>query len=50
MPELPGQNKQKDLPKGDVGRIGLALSPANPDIIYAVIELPESKSGFYQVE
>ena len=38
----------KGLPKGDVGRIGLALSPANPDIIYAVIELPESKSGFYR--
>jgi len=36
------------LPRGDVGRIGLALSPANPDIIYAVIELPESKSGFYR--
>ena len=39
---------KKGLPKGDVGRIGLALSPANPDIIYAVIELPENKSGFYR--
>ncbi|MFD0760571.1 WD40/YVTN/BNR-like repeat-containing protein [Lutibacter aestuarii] len=39
---------KKGLPKGDVGRIGLALSPANPDIIYAVIELPGSKSGFYR--
>lgn len=39
---------KKGLPKGDVGRIGLALSPANPDLIYAVIELPESKSGFYR--
>ena len=38
----------KGLPKGDVGRIGLALSPANPNIIYAVIELPENKSGFYR--
>ena len=38
----------KGLPHGDVGRIGLALSPANPDIIYAIIELPESKSGFYR--
>jgi len=36
------------LPGGDVGRIGLALSPADPDIIYAVIELPESKGGFYR--
>ena len=39
---------KKGLPGGDVGRIGLALSPANPDMIYAVIELPESKSGFYR--
>lgn len=39
---------KKGLPSGDVGRIGLALSPANPDIIYAVIELPDSKSGFYR--
>jgi len=39
---------EKGLPGGDVGRIGIALSPAHPDIIYAVIELPESKSGFYR--
>ena len=38
----------KGLPKGDVGRIGLALSPANPDILYAVIELPGSKGGVYR--
>lgn len=39
---------KKGLPRGDVGRIGIALSPANPDILYAVIELPERKSGFYR--
>jgi photosystem II stability/assembly factor-like uncharacterized protein len=39
---------QKGLPKGDLGRIGIALSPANPDMLYAVIELPGSKSGFYR--
>ena len=38
----------KGLPKGDVGRIGLALSPANPDILYAVIELPGNKGGLYR--
>lgn len=38
----------KGLPGGDVGRIGLAMSPANPDIIYAIIELPENKGGFYR--
>ncbi len=39
---------KRGLPKGDVGRIGLALSPANPDILYAVIELPGNKGGFYR--
>jgi photosystem II stability/assembly factor-like uncharacterized protein len=39
---------KKGLPKGDLGRIGIALSPANPDILYAVVELPGSKSGFYR--
>ncbi|NNF33058.1 MAG: glycosyl hydrolase [Saprospiraceae bacterium] len=39
---------KKGLPRGDVGRIGIALSPANPNILYAVIELPGSKSGFYR--
>ncbi len=36
------------LPGGDVGRIGLSLSIANPDIIYAVIELPGNKGGLYR--
>ena len=38
---------KRGLPSGDVGRIGLALSPANPDIIYAVIELPGNQGGVY---
>jgi photosystem II stability/assembly factor-like uncharacterized protein len=36
------------FPGGDVGRIGLAMSPANPDIIYAIVELPEGRGGFYR--
>lgn len=36
------------LPKGDLGRIGLAISPANPEIIYAVVEATGKKSGFYK--
>jgi len=40
----------KGIPGGDVGRIGLALSPVNPDVIYALIELPNSKGGFYRSE
>ncbi|MCD4770527.1 MAG: hypothetical protein K8R35_10230 [Bacteroidales bacterium] len=39
---------RKGLPGGDVGRIGLGMSPVNPDIIYAIIELPEGKGGFYR--
>ena len=32
------------LPSGDIGRIGLAISPVNPDILYAIVEA-EGKSG-----
>lgn len=36
------------LPSGDVGRIGLAIAPSNPDVLYAVIELPGSKGGTWR--
>ena len=36
------------LPSGDVGRIGMAISPANPDYLYAIIELPGKKGGTYR--
>ncbi len=36
------------LPKVDLGRIGLAVSPANPDVVYAIVEAAEDKSGFYR--
>jgi len=29
------------LPDGDKGRIGLAISPSNPDLLYAIIELAD---------
>jgi len=35
------------LPKVDLGRIGLAISPADPTIIYAIVEAAEGKGGFY---
>ncbi|MEA1886519.1 MAG: glycosyl hydrolase [Bacteroidota bacterium] len=38
----------RGLPSGDVGRIGLAISPPNPDIVYAMIELPGNTGGFYR--
>ncbi len=36
------------LPKGDVGRIGLAISPVNPDYVYAIIEAANDNSGLYR--
>jgi len=38
----------RGLPSGDVGRIGLGMAPSNPDIIYAIIELPGNDGGFYR--
>ncbi|WP_412984960.1 glycosyl hydrolase [Pontimicrobium sp. IMCC45349] len=39
---------QKGLPSNELGRIGLAISPANPEIIYAIVEAAERKGGFYK--
>ena len=36
------------LPKEDMGRIGLAVSPADPDVIYAVIEAANKAGGTYR--
>lgn len=36
------------LPSGDLGRIGLAISPADPDYVYAVIEASGSAAGFHR--
>ncbi|MFP4082470.1 MAG: glycosyl hydrolase, partial [Candidatus Aminicenantes bacterium] len=36
------------LPEGDLGRIGLAVSPANPDVIYAIIEAEGDTGGFFR--
>ncbi len=36
------------LPGGYVGRIGLAISPVNPDILYALVEAEEDKGGFFR--
>lgn len=36
------------LPGGDMGGIGMAISPVNPDIIYAIIEASKDAAGFYR--
>ncbi len=38
----------RGMPSGDVGRIGLAVSPINPDVVYALIEAAGEQSGFYR--
>ena len=36
------------LPKGDMGKIGLAVTAADPDIVYATIEANDEERGFYR--
>ena len=38
---------EEGLPKGDLGRIGLAIAPSNSNIIYALIETGK-KNGLYK--
>ena len=49
-----GQNWRKinkGLPNADLGRIALAISPANPDVVYAMVEGFDKKhGGFYRSE
>lgn len=41
--------KLKDgLPAGNMGKIGLAISPQQPDVLYAAIELDQRKGGLYR--
>lgn len=39
---------KEGLPKGDMGKIGLAVSPANPELVYATIEAGDKGKGFYR--
>ena len=36
------------LPKVDMGKIGMDISPADPDVLYAVIEAQRDKGGFFR--
>ena len=38
---------ENGLPAGDMGRIGIAVSPANPDVVYAIIKATDG-GGFYR--
>ena len=41
---------KKGLPKSNMGKIGLAISPMKPDVLYAAIELDRRKGGIYRSE
>src|SRR5579871_1607767 len=44
-------NKLKSgLPSVDMGRIGLAVSPADPNMVYATIEATDDKGGIFRSE
>ncbi len=36
------------LPSEDVGRIGMSISPVNPDVVYAIVEATKKDKGFYK--
>ncbi|PJA98657.1 MAG: glycosyl hydrolase, partial [Ignavibacteriales bacterium CG_4_9_14_3_um_filter_30_11] len=36
------------LPKVDLGGMGIAVSPVDPDVVYLIVEAAEGKSGFFR--
>jgi photosystem II stability/assembly factor-like uncharacterized protein len=36
------------MPNEELGRIGLAVSPATPDVVYAIVETANRRGGFYR--
>jgi photosystem II stability/assembly factor-like uncharacterized protein len=38
------------LPKGNMGKIGMAISPMNANVLYATVEIDNRKGGFYRSE
>ncbi len=38
----------RGLPNGPMGKIGLAVTPADPDLVYATIEAGDNERGFYR--
>ena len=40
----------RGLPGVDLGRIGLAISPIKPDVVYALVEAADGQGGFFRSE
>jgi len=36
------------MPKVDIGRIGMDISPVDPDYVYAIVEAADDKGGFFR--
>src|SRR5262245_31266642 len=36
------------IPGGELGRIGLAMAPNDPDVVYAIVEAPETAGGIFR--
>jgi photosystem II stability/assembly factor-like uncharacterized protein len=39
---------ENGLPKEEMGRIGLAISPVDPDVVYAIVEAAGDAGGFFR--
>jgi len=37
-------------PSGELGRIGLAMAPSNPNMVYAIVEADDETKGVYRTE
>jgi photosystem II stability/assembly factor-like uncharacterized protein len=42
------EKKVSGLPNVHLGRIGLSVTPANPDYVYAIVEAADGEDGFYR--
>ena len=42
------EKANRGLPAGKMGRIGLAMAPSDPEIIYAIVEAQGNSSGFFR--
>jgi photosystem II stability/assembly factor-like uncharacterized protein len=38
----------KGLPSGDIGGMGIAISPVNPDVLYLIVEAQGESGGFFR--
>ena len=45
-----GKIDEDDLPTVNMGKIGLAISPQKPDVLYAAVELERTTGGVYKSE